>query len=190
MSNETISKRAITALALVSLLSSFTVLHAQADGGDSSSQPVPDNPHEAAPAKSPAVVPEPTGVFSLPPGAFGHYLLAPRRLSTTLNIDGERAQLNILGSRYQGVRLTHVGPKGVAKTAGLAPGDILLSLNSHTVASADLADQILNQLPSGDLNVVFARNLKGNFQMMETRIRYINPYREGQNRYFFHLLNK
>jgi hypothetical protein len=119
------------------------------------------------------------GGTARPTGPYSNYRLPPQRLSTTLNIDGSTTTLSLSGARYSGVRLTKVSPSGVAASAGLKPEDILLTLNERNVSSPDGADALLNKLPSGDLRFSFARKINGKFQIVESRVRYINPLRSS-----------
>jgi len=102
----------------------------------------------------------------------------PQRFSTTLTIDGEPARVDLFGRSYRGVRITMVGARGLGATAGLAVGDVLLSLNGQEVDSAEGVDALLNRTPSGDLNVVAARRFDDGLRLVENRIRYRNPLTE------------
>ncbi len=104
-------------------------------------------------------------------------LPAPRS-SSTLNIDGTPAQVKLFGTEYRGLRLTHVGAKGIAATAGLKSGDILLSLNGHNVSTPESADELLNKLPSGELDFAYFREENGKPLIDESRLRYINPFKQ------------
>ncbi|HEY9869213.1 MAG TPA: CAP domain-containing protein, partial [Candidatus Obscuribacterales bacterium] len=77
----------------------------------------------------------------------------------------------------------------LAELAGIQPGDVLLSLNTYTVRNAIHADRVLNQIPSGNLEIVFARpcqepaatRKQGEaqcYKLIENRIDYLNPYKE------------
>lgn len=113
----------------------------------------------------------------------------PQKATTTMNMDGTADTVTIFGVTYVGVRVTHVGRGGLAELAGVQPGDVLLSLNTYTVRNATHADRVLNQIPSGNLEIVFARPCQEPgatpsqdgakcYKLIETRIDYLNPYRE------------
>lgn len=56
----------------------------------------------------------------------------------------ERAQLGV----DRGVRVTEVGP-GPAESAGIEPGDIVLSLDNKDIKSAEQMKHLVNSLPNG-----------------------------------------
>jgi serine protease Do len=56
----------------------------------------------------------------------------------------ERAQLGV----DRGVRVTEVGP-GPAESAGIEPGDIVLSIDNKDIKSADQMKHLVNSLPTG-----------------------------------------
>lgn len=56
----------------------------------------------------------------------------------------ERAQLGV----DRGVRVTEVGP-GPAESAGIQPGDIVLSLDNKDISSVDQMKRLVNSLPNG-----------------------------------------
>lgn len=113
----------------------------------------------------------------------------PRKATTTMNMDGTACTVPIFGVTYMGVRVTHVGRSGLAELAGIKPGDVLLSLNTYSVRNAIHADRLLNQMPSGNLEIVFARpcqepaatgkqGVAKCYKLIESRIDYVNPYKE------------
>ncbi len=71
---------------------------------------------------------------------------APSRLNLAVeNLSAaERTQLGV----DRGVRVTEVGP-GPAESAGIEPGDIVLSLDNKDIHSADQMKQLVNSLPGG-----------------------------------------
>jgi serine protease Do len=71
---------------------------------------------------------------------------APSRLNLGVeNLSpAERAQLGV----DRGVRVTEVGP-GSAESAGIEPGDIVLSLDNKDIKSVDQMKRLVNSLPNG-----------------------------------------
>jgi uncharacterized protein YkwD len=103
---------------------------------------------------------------------------APLKLTTTLNVDGDPISIALFGTQYRGVRISHIGPRSIAEAIAVNPGDVLLSLNAQNVYSADQADSVLRGIPSGDLEIVFARMVPQGWKLHERRIRYINPLQD------------
>lgn len=101
----------------------------------------------------------------------------PYKLSTTLNIDGEPFQIALADLIYKGVRLTHVGRKGIAAAAGIEVGDVLLSLNGQLLENPLQADEVLNIQPSGQLEIVYARKTSNQYRIHETAIMFSNPFK-------------
>lgn len=164
---------------LTSLLFNLNALHAANEALTVKQSSTEPESHFQEP-----ILPRPFSGLLLPASTFSRYELPPQRITTTLNIDGMPTTVSILGTTYNGVRLTHIGMNSLAGTAGLKLEDILLSLNEHNTVSPESADRILNRMPSGDLRIGFARKVDGQAKVMETRVRYFNPMREQKRRYY------
>jgi uncharacterized protein YkwD len=74
----------------------------------------------------------------------------------------------------RGLLIHAVSQNGLAARIGLAPGDVLLNLNSRVVDSASQADRILSGTASGALRCVFVRQGGNGLQLYNLSTAYTN----------------
>lgn len=63
----------------------------------------------------------------------------------------------------------------MVQKAGLEPGDVLLSLNSINIHSKEESEKALQSIPTGNLSLVFARLVNGQYKLIENKVNYTNP---------------
>jgi general secretion pathway protein C len=99
-----------------------------------------------APAPSPGLVlpPQPTPTVVAPP--------RPSSISSDIQF-----QPRINGGQMNGVVVQPQGSGDAFRAAGLAPGDVILSVNGQRITSADQARAIAGQVGSGDVAVQVER---------------------------------
>jgi general secretion pathway protein C len=107
-----------------------------------------------APATTFTPAPAPSPGLVLPPQPTPTVVAPPRTGSITSEI---QFQPRINGGQVNGVVVQPQGSGDAFRAAGLAPGDVILSVNGQRITSADQARSIAGQVGSGDANVQVER---------------------------------
>jgi uncharacterized protein YkwD len=94
--------------------------------------------------------------------------------SRYLGASGVAAYIVSAQGTNSGLLLNDVSAGGLAARIGMAPGDVLLNLNSHVVDSASQADRILAETASGTLRCAFARQGSNGLQLYNLSTAYQN----------------
>ena len=79
----------------------------------------------------------------------------------------DRRQLGLAGDR--GVGVANVAPGSPADTAGVEPGDVLLEVNRHAVASADAVRREVGKTPGGQALLLLLRGQDGSNRFVALR---------------------
>lgn len=93
----------------------------------------------------------------------------------TLIMSGTADSVMIFGIKYRGIRVGHLGNSELARGAGLAPGDVLFSLNGRPVLSLEDIDRILSASTSTEIELSFARQVNGTYKLIDNKARFQNP---------------
>jgi general secretion pathway protein C len=101
-----------------------------------------------------ATTPAPSPGLVLPPQPTPTVVAPPRTGSITSEI---QFQPRMNGGQVNGVVVQPQGSGDAFRAAGLAPGDVILSVNGQRITSADQARSIAGQVGSGDANVQVER---------------------------------
>jgi len=94
--------------------------------------------------------------------------------SRFLGATGVAAYIVSAQGTNSGLLISEVTPNGLAARIGIAPGDVLLNLNSRVVDTASQADRILSEAASGPLRCVFARQGGSGLQLYNLSTTYTN----------------
>lgn len=94
-------------------------------------------------------------------------------LSERLNVIGNPVYIMLPSGSKRGLFVARINGTGVSSSIGLAPGDVLLSLNGRVVSDSNEADRVLASLSQGKIKAVFARIVGGQAQVYSPVVNYL-----------------
>jgi uncharacterized protein YkwD len=97
-------------------------------------------------------------------------------LSNRLGAEGQSAYIVSSQGQNRGVLISKVYDNGLANSAGVAEGDVILNVNGHVLSSFSDVDRVLSDLPSGIVKFTYARQGGNGLLLYSPSVRYTNPH--------------